>query len=217
MLRAVIFDFDGLILDTEFPWFTGWTEIYADYGQKLELETYAPAIGKVDGFDPHAYLEQLTGQQLARDTLRERHRARVLSLISELPLLDGVTERLMEARSRGLKIGLASSSDPEWVGEHLDRYDLTGFFDVVRCFGPDHPSKPSPALYIAALEQLDVLASDAVAFEDSPHGIAAAQAAGVHCIAVPNQLTAMLDLSAADEIILSLATISLGELALRWR
>ena len=100
MLKAVIFDFDGLILDTEFPWFTGWTEIYADYGHTLELETYAPAIGMVDGFDPHTYLEQLTGRQLARDALWERHIRRVRALMAELPQLNGVTERLIEARSR---------------------------------------------------------------------------------------------------------------------
>ena len=170
----------------------------------------------VDGFDPHAYLEQLTGRQLARDALRERHIRRVRALMAELPLLNGVTERLIEARSRALKIGIASSSDPQWVSELLERHSLAGFFDTVRCTGPDHPSKPSPALYIAALEELGVAANEAVAFEDSPHGIAAAKAAGVHCIAVPNRLTARLDLSAADRIIPSLASISLTELARQW-
>ena len=129
-------------------------------------------------------------------------------------MLDGVTERLTEAQSLNLKIGIASSGDPEWVREHLSRHNLTGFFDVVRCSGPDHPTKPSPVLYIAAMEELGVFASEAVAFEDSPHGIAAA--AGVYCIAVPNRLTPLLDVSAADQIIPLLANISLAELARRW-
>jgi beta-phosphoglucomutase-like phosphatase (HAD superfamily) len=77
--------------------------------------------------------------------------------------------------------------------------------------------KPDPALYRAVLDAIGVQASDAVALEDSPNGVMAAKRAGMACVAVPNALTARLDLSAADVRLTSLAEVSLGDLLARLR
>ena len=215
-LRCVIFDFDGIILDTELPEFTAWCEIYESHGQTLGHDKWSLAIGTRNGFDPYAYLETLSGAQVDRIATRELHGKRSRELISALKLLDGVEARLDEAQALGLRIGMASSSDRGWIDEHLDRFGLTRRFDVIRCCSDSLPAKPNPALYAAAVRDLGCEPHEAVAFEDSPNGIAAAKAAGVYCIAVPNEMTSVLDLSAADLILPSLAEVSLARLSSDW-
>jgi beta-phosphoglucomutase-like phosphatase (HAD superfamily) len=118
----------------------------------------------------------------------------------------------------GLEVGLASSSSADWVAEHLDRYGLKDRFDVIRCAGGTLQAKPAPDLYLQVLRDLAISATEAIALEDSPNGIAAAKAAGLYCIAVPNQITARLDLSGANLILPSLAAMSLSRfLSEQWR
>jgi HAD superfamily hydrolase (TIGR01509 family) len=216
MLEAVVFDFDGLILDTEMPEFTSWCEVFESHGHVLEFESWALGIGTRDGFDPYALLEELTAQTLDREAIRTLRRPRNLELLLDLPLMPGVLERLEEAESLGLRVGLASSADNDWVCGHLERFSLLNRFDAVICADGTLPAKPHPAVYERALADLGVAPAAAIAFEDSPNGIAAATAAGLYCIAVPNELTSRLDLSAADERITSLADVSLDRLAVRF-
>jgi HAD superfamily hydrolase (TIGR01509 family) len=216
MLEAVVFDFDGLILDTEMPEFTSWCEVFESHGHVLEFDDWARGIGTRDGFDPYALLEELTARTLDRETIRSVRRPRNLELLLNLPLMPGVLERLDEAKSLGLRVGLASSADSDWVCGHLERFALLDRFDALVCAGSTLAAKPYPAVYQRALADLGVLAGAAIAFEDSPNGIAAAKAAGVYCLAVPNELTSRLDLSAANERITSLADVSLEHLAARF-
>jgi HAD superfamily hydrolase (TIGR01509 family) len=215
-LRCVIFDFDGIILDTELPEFTAWCEIYESHGQTLGHDKWSLAIGTRNGFDPYAHLETLSGAQIDRPATRALHSKRSRELISALELLDGVETRLDEAKALGLRIGMASSSDRGWIEEHLGRFGLTSRFDVIRCCSDGLPAKPNPALYVAAVRDLGCEPREAAAFEDSPNGIAAAKAAGVYCIAVPNEMTSVLDLSAADLIVPSLAEVSLARISSGW-
>ena len=215
-LRAVIFDFDGLILDTEMPEFVSWCEVFETRGQVLDQTVWSRGVGTRDGFDPYLHLETLSGVIIDRGMIRAEVRARNEALLEELVLLDGVEARLDEARELGLKIGLASSADRSWIDRHLDRFGLTSRFDAIRCTSDGLVAKPDPALYQAALRELGCEASEAVAFEDSPNGIAAAKAAGMMCIAVPNSITSVLDLSAADAIVASLAGVSLRKLSETW-
>jgi HAD superfamily hydrolase (TIGR01509 family) len=129
--------------------------------------------------------------------------------------LPGVHETVTEAAELGLGLAVASSSPERWVRDHLARLELLEQFPVLSCWTEGVSPKPAPDLYLNALDRLGVDAADAVAFEDSPNGIAAAKAAGLHCIAVPNQMTAALDLSAADEIVSSFLDIDLRRVALR--
>ena len=215
-VKALVFDFDGLILDTEVPEYEAWQEIYREYGQTLPFETWAHCIGTVaSAFDPCADLAQRAGRGVDAASLRRRHRARTDALISEQPILPGIVERLDEARAMRLTLAIASSSSREWVEGHLGRLGLLGRFHILRCCGDVPRVKPDPALYLAVLEATGVRAVDALALEDSPNGVLAAKRAGLACVAVPNALTARLDLGAADLRLASLADVSLDVLITR--
>jgi len=114
--------------------------------------------------------------------------------------------------ARCLRLGVASSSTGEWVRGHLARLGILERFDCLRCRDDVAHAKPEPDLYIAVLDCLGVTAAEAVAIEDSPNGVAAAKRAGMRCVAIPNSITARLDLSQADLILTTLAGISLTAL-----
>jgi HAD superfamily hydrolase (TIGR01509 family) len=216
-VKLIVFDFDGLILDTEVPVYDAWQELYVEHGQALPLEKWAECIGTADTFDPCADLAQLVGRALDAEALRRRHRARSDVLIASQRVLPGVVERLDEARALGLTLGVASSSGRAWVEGHLARLGLLDRFHAIRCAGDVPRVKPDPALYRAVLEATGVRAADAVALEDSPNGVLAAKRAGLACVAVPNALTAGLDLGGADLRLSSLAEAPLITLLARLR
>jgi HAD superfamily hydrolase (TIGR01509 family) len=213
MIQAVIFDFDGLILDTEGPEFQVWQEIYQAYGCELALATWAAAIGtSLNVFDAHTHLEAQLGKLLDREHLREQRRQRSAELLRTQPVLPGVEDYIADAKRLGMKLGVASSSSREWVVGHLARLGLSPSFDCIKCSDDVPRVKPDPALYQAVLEALGLRADQAVALEDSPNGIAAAKRAGLFCIAVPNPLTCQLPLGQADLQLGSLAELSLQQL-----
>ena len=204
MIRALIFDFDGLIVDSETPGYQAWSEIYASHGCSLSLETYSACIGTVHGFDLHGDLERLTRRDLDRARLEAECTRRWRELMKDQPLLPGVEACLAAAKARNLKLAVASSSTRTWVEENLARFGLADHFDVICTREDVHAVKPDPALYIGALDRLGVTARQAVAFEDSPNGILAAKRAGIFCIVVPNALTEQLPLELADRRLSSL-------------
>ena len=215
MIQALIFDFDGLILDTEEPIFRSWEEIYQIYHLKLDLERWADTIGRSEAeapFDPKQDLDERLGARLDWDSIEPRRRQRELDLIAVQPVLPGVENYLITARRLGLKVGLASSSDIHWVAGHLDRLGLSGYFDCLRTSDDVRYTKPAPDLFLSTLECLDVSAREAVVFEDSPNGILASKRAGIFCVAVPNPLTAHLDVDQADLRLNGLSEMSLEEL-----
>ena len=216
-MKLVVFDFDGLILDTEVPVYLAWQELYGEYGQVLPFETWAQCIGTADIFDPCLDLAERVGRALDAPALLRRHQVRTDALIADQRVLPGVVERLDEARDMGIALAVASSSDRMWVEGHLGRLGLRDRFQTVRCADDVPRVKPDPALYHAVLEATGVRAADAVALEDSPNGVLAAKRAGLACVAVPNELTARLDLGAADLRLSSLADVPLSALLARLR
>ncbi len=209
MTRLLVFDFDGLILDTEAPAFEAWCEIYAEHGCTLDPGLWAANIGTDDTFDPCRHLETLLERPIDAAAVRARRAARVAELIARQEALPGVRDYVDTARRLGLGLAVASSSDRAWVCGHLERLGLLAHFDVVRTSDDVARVKPDPALYRAALDAAGVAATEAVAFEDSPNGIRAAKAAGLPCVAVPNGVTAALDFTAADLHLPSLAALPL--------
>ena len=212
-IRAVIFDFDGLILDTEGPIFQSWQELYQSYGGQLSFSTWAEIIGTVSNeYDHFEDLEEQIGYGLDRDGLSPQRRQRELELIATKPIQPGVLGYLEDARSLGLKIGLASSSPCDWVTGHLTQRGLIGYFDCILARDDVSRVKPAPELYLSVLAELDVRAEEAFVIEDSPIGVRAAQKAGLFCVVVPNALTARMPLDHADMRLDSLEDISLEAL-----
>ncbi len=210
-LRAIVFDFDGLIIETETPVFQAWSEVFAEHGQELSIDFWKTIVG-TNTFDAIADLEGRIGQRLDRDEVNQLRRARELELAHAQPLQPGVLDLMTAAREAGLKLGVASSSSRRWVHGHLVHRGLLERLDCVRCRDDVGVGKPDPAVYLAALGCLDVSADEAVAIEDSPHGVTAAKAAGMLCVAVPGPLTHDLDLSAADLRVGSIEELSVERL-----
>jgi HAD superfamily hydrolase (TIGR01509 family) len=213
VIRALVFDFDGLILETETPAYQTWAEIYREHGQALPLDRWFDYIGREGGFfDAADHLAALVGEGFDREAARKRRDAKKTDLIAALDVMVGVREYVADAKRLGLRLAVASSSSRAWVLGHLERLHLHAEWDAVRTRDDVARTKPAPDLYLAAVEALGVAPREAVAFEDSMNGIAAAKDAGLWCVAVPNALTAAMDLSRADVQLHSLAETPLEEL-----
>jgi HAD superfamily hydrolase (TIGR01509 family) len=211
-IRALLFDFDGLIVDTETPSFASWQEVYREHGQNLPLERWAAIVGTIGGFDPLDYLEELHGP-VDREAVQARRDEHEISLLEIEELRPGVLEYLEAAQLLGLKTAIVSSSTQHWVNRHLARLERAEHFaEIVTADLDQERAKPRPTLYLEALERLGVSADEAIAFEDSPNGVTAAKAAGIFTVAVPNGVTASLGLDEADLVLESLAELPLREL-----
>jgi HAD superfamily hydrolase (TIGR01509 family) len=213
MITSLVFDFDGLILDTEISAYQSWQELYQEYNTYLPLDEWAKCIGTgIDAFDPHSYLESLVGQTIPQDSIAERRLQRHLVLIEEQAALPGVEDYLNDARKLGLKIAVASSSPRSWVVQHLTRLGLLDKFDAMKFGDEVVHKKPHPELYLSALDLLGASPEQAIALEDSPNGVRAAQNAGIFCVAIPNPITAQLPLDHADMHLTSMSALPLEQL-----
>src|SRR5262245_22923316 len=201
-LRAVLFDFDGTLWDSETAVFGVFADLYREHGHGLTLQTWSAAIGTVGGFDPYGSLRDLTGDGFEIDEARERTEARILEAVREVPLRPGVEPFLRQLDDAGIRRALVSSDRSEWLVTNLERLGWPdGWAAMVCADGDATRAKPNPHLYEAALDLLELPASEAFAIEDSPNGIRAATAAGLRCLCVPNEATAELDLSEADLVV----------------
>ena len=212
MIKGLLFDFDGLILDTENPAFQSWREIYEEYGGLLSFSSWKAAIGTSDEFDPYEHLQEQLGYEANRELLRRTHSARSSVLINDQSILPGVEEYLSVAKQLNLRLGVASSSSEEWVLGHLERLGILRAFDSVKCSDHVKRTKPNPEVYQVLLDSLGLLPEETLAFEDSPNGILAAKRAGIFCVAVPNTLTRKLWLDGADLELSSLKSLRLADL-----
>jgi HAD superfamily hydrolase (TIGR01509 family) len=204
-VRAVVLDFDGLILDTETPIFETWREEFARRGQELRMADWQHALGTFGGYDPVRHLQELTGESLDADALRLATRERNWQRCGELPVLPGVRELLEDAGRLGLGAAVASSSSMAWVGSWLEKHGLRPLVQAVCTRDDVERVKPAPDLFLLAATRLGVAPAECVVFEDSPNGIRAAKAAGMRCVAVPNAITCALPLGDPDLVLGSLA------------
>jgi HAD superfamily hydrolase (TIGR01509 family) len=217
-VRAFLFDFDGLILDTETASRAGWQWLYRQHGHELPPEKWALMVGTVDGWDIWGHLEELVGEPLDRETWNEQRYAHELSLLDAEELRPGIADYLAFAQKHGLKRAIVSSASRRWIDMHLERLEQAVGWDAI--VTADHDpvrAKPSPTLYVEALEALAVGPEEAVAFEDSPNGASAAKAAGIYVVGIPNAVTADLGLDGhADLVVESLAELPPGDLVQRF-
>lgn len=211
-IRAVVFDFDGLVLDTEMPVYASWCAVFEAHGASPPtIEEWSATIGTADAIDMYAWLAERADRPVDAAAMDEIRRGRRDALLAQEHTRPGVVSWLAEADDAGIGLAIASSSPGEWVAEHLGRIGLQDRFAFVVTAGGTLRAKPAPDTYLEACARLGVLPADALAVEDSPHGIAAAKDAGLRCVTVPNALTETLDLSAADLRLGSLADSTLAE------
>lgn len=214
-IQALVFDFDGLIVDTETPEYHAWQAVFAARGCDLPLETWALNIGTRGVVDVYALLAERSGVPVDRAQVRAEVRAHYNELAQEQGLLPGVQGYLDAARAAGIPLAVASSSRHDWVDPHLHEHGIWDYFQAVVCADDVERVKPDPALYQLALARLDVASQAALALEDSPNGVLAAKAAGMCCVFVPNMITANLATDQADFQLASLAELPLQELVAR--
>ena len=215
-IKALIFDFDGLILDTETPEYQVWQTIYRENGFELPHDEWGKIIGGagLSNFDAAEHLSLLSQGQLDSVSLRDRFRSESHSLIHSQAILPGVMDYIHEAKRLGLKLAIASSSPHSWVDTHAKRLGIFDHFEAVICrddVGPGR-TKPNPDVYLLALDRLKIRKEAAIVFEDSPNGVKAANLAGVFVVAVPNSLTSTLLIDGADLKLDSLNALSLPDL-----
>ena len=209
-IKALIFDFDGLILDTETALLRSWEEIYADYGISVSLPEWASLLGSsTDPAGAYEIIEKHIGEPIDREAIRARRTQRELELLKSEEVMPGVLDLIAEARGRNLRLGVASSSDRKWVLGHLMRLGLHTHFESIRCADDVSRTKPSPDLYLAVLRDMELQPDQAIAFEDSLHGVEAAKEAGIFCVAVPNNVTRHLPMPKADLTVNSLSEMEL--------
>jgi HAD superfamily hydrolase (TIGR01509 family) len=211
-IDALLFDFDGLLMDTETASLRVWQHLWREYGLELDVSAFfAPHGGDVVA-ERYAKLAAAVGpsfdQQQAHD-VRLAHREEVHAT---LELAAGIARWLDEARELGVRLAVASSSPRDWVVDHLSRVGYLDRFELLACGDEAGTYKPDPGVYLLALDRLGVPADRAMAFEDTAHGVAAAKAAGLRCVAIPHPHADPAAFTAADRVLLSAADVPLRSL-----
>lgn len=211
MINTIIFDFDGLIVDTESIWYQAYYDIIlANHGKELSIEQFSRCIGTHNVLDE--VLRELLGDGIDLKELDKQTYEQYKSLLTEPVLREGVIEYLEEAKARGLTIALASSSSRDWIESYLKKLGIYSYFSVINTRDDVTNVKPDPELYVKTLEDCQINADEAIIFEDSLNGLKAAVGAGVHCVVVPNPVTAHLPFEGHRLRISSMSDKSLGEI-----
>ncbi len=191
MPSAIIFDFDGLIVDTETTIYECWAELYTEHGEELALETYKRCVGSDFGqFDPGEELERRTGRSFDWGALDAERQRKINGRLATQDARPGVREFISSAHRAGLPLAVASSSSRAWVSGWLERLGLREMFAALRNRDDVERIKPEPDLFLAAAAAVGADPGEALVLEDSENGLRAAAAAGIPCAIVTNPVTA---------------------------
>lgn len=210
--HAVLFDFDGTIMDSDTAIFGAWQQVFRAHGAEMGIDVVERLAGTTDAhWSPSDDIHSQTGVRHDAGALEREYGAIVEPLIARLGPMAGVEDRLEEARALGLRIACASSSTHAWVEGHLERLGLRHYFETVRCREDVPRTKPDPALFTLAARDLGVPPTHAFVLEDSLNGVRAAKAGGFYAIAIPTVYTAKLDLSMADMRVASMEELRFAD------
>ena len=213
MLQAIVFDFDGTILETETPDYQSWQEIFVEHGCELAKDLWCTYIGTASGtFDPYGLLAEQAGMTIDRAAIRAQRRQRFHELVAQQPLRPGVKALLDAATSQQIPLAIASSSTRDWVEENLATRHLRHYFQAVYTANDVTAVKPDPTLYLLAVQALGVQPAQALAIEDSLNGLLAAKRAGLKCVVAPHGMTQHMAFAGADAVFASLAETTLERL-----
>ncbi|PEJ57251.1 HAD family hydrolase [Bacillus sp. AFS002410] len=191
MIKAVIFDFDGLIVDTESVWYEAYKEVLNRYKVELTLQKFSEVVGTSDEI-LFEYINSNLKEPIEKEIIEQMAKELVDEKLLEPVLRESVEDYLISAKNAGLQIALASSSSREWVQSFLEKLNIYEYFSVIKTKEDVAKVKPDPELYLKAIEEIGVDVTEAIAFEDSLNGLIAATKAGLQCVIVPNSVTSHL-------------------------
>ena len=201
--KAIFFDFDGVILDTEWPIYLTWAHLFEREGFTLEKELYAKCIGSdFETWSPQTYLESLSGKTYDWDHENAQRQIKLEAEIENYLPMKGATKLIQSLAEKPTAV--VSSSTHLWVDRWLDKHQLAPYFNTTVCRGDAPRIKPAPDLYLKAASRLNIQPADCLVIEDSHNGLLSAQAAGMKIIVVPNRLTSVFDFSSSTYLIDSL-------------
>ena len=219
---AVVFDFDGLLMDSEWVIYQSARSAFEAHGHQLSVEAWATVVGIND--DHHGtwwddLCEAAGASGFARaefDALHEEgpRREALRAAMLDLPLLAGAAALVDGLAAAAVPLAVASSSSTGWLERHLERLGVRHRFgplvgsDLVGGVG-----KPAPDVYLRACADLGADPARSVAIEDSAHGVTAAKAAGMVAVAVPSRITRFNDFAHADLVVESLEHLAPAALA----
>lgn len=204
-IKAVFFDFDGILVDTEWAIYQAWLKCFSLENQPLPLEIYTRCIGSdFATWSPKTHLEELTGKTFDWDALDASRQNEIVAELAEEGAMPGVTEVLDLLRERGIPLAVVSSSSHFWVDGWLNKLGIFSYFDHVVCRGDAPRIKPAPDLWIEAARRFSLDPAQCLAIEDSRNGLVSAKEASLQVWAVPNRVTQCLDFSEADRVLGSL-------------
>ncbi len=213
MIHGIVFDFDGLILETERPQYEAWRDIFASFDRELPIQAWLDVMGKpvkTDVFPRRLAAELNRGLDI--NALIDKYREVVGKHLAAQPIQPGVQRVIQDAQALGLKLAVASGSTHRWVDGHLSRLGLAQYFEHTTCCEDTDKHKPDPEPYLHACRAFGIPAESAIALEDSALGITAAKTAGMYAIAVPTEMTAYQSFDHADLVLESLDQMPLAEM-----
>lgn len=213
-IAALVFDFDGTIIDTETPVYESWRDTFVHAGvEPIDFDVWSSQVGMADGdaMDVRGLLCERLGVDAVPNELEAMRRELIQEMLHAQPVRDGVVDFLDLAEAFGVRLAIGSSSPTSWVDSNLRRVGLRGRFETLSCADPGIPGKPNPTVYVEACRALGAAPGSALAIEDSHNGVTAAVAAGMACIAAPGPITTGADFSHATIAVESLALLDAAD------
>ena len=204
--QGIIFDFDGVLVDTEWAIYQSWVKLFEREGQQISIETYSPCLGAgYSHWNPADYLESLTGKSYNWEAETPARQAMLEADLERMGLMPGAQELLDWCCQHHIPMAVASSSSRRWVAGWLQKLGIMEMFNGVFTRTDGYPVKPDPALFLAAQNCIGVPAEQCIIIEDSENGTISAQRANIPCVAIPNRMTRFSDFSRATCVMESLS------------